>query len=77
MAANNPVIDTLTEIEEWNMAVREKGRYDEVFTPTVIVSLGCGKSPTVQVRILVFIIPQKKNTTNRPSVYCYIFLEPC
>ena len=49
LAANNPVIDTLTEIEEWNMAVREMGREDEVFLPSVIVSLGCGKPPVVQV----------------------------
>lgn len=46
---NNPILDTLTEIEEWNMAVRSKGRESEVFTPTVVVSLGCGKPPVMLV----------------------------
>lgn len=49
LVGNNPVLDTLTEIEEWNMAVRAKGRESEVFTPTVVVSLGCGKPPVMLV----------------------------
>ncbi|XP_076066780.1 85/88 kDa calcium-independent phospholipase A2-like isoform X2 [Oratosquilla oratoria] len=49
LIANNPVLDTLTEIEEWNMAARAVGRESEVFTPTVVVSLGCGKAPVQQV----------------------------
>ncbi|XP_071526358.1 85/88 kDa calcium-independent phospholipase A2-like isoform X2 [Panulirus ornatus] len=49
LVGNNPVLDTLTEIEEWNMAVRAKGRDSEVFTPTVVVSLGCGKPPVMLV----------------------------
>lgn len=49
LVSNNPVLDTLTEIEEWNMAVRSKGRESEVFTPSVIVSLGCGKPPVMLV----------------------------
>ncbi|XP_069951966.1 85/88 kDa calcium-independent phospholipase A2 isoform X3 [Cherax quadricarinatus] len=49
LVGNNPVLDTLTEIEEWNMAVCAKGRESEVFTPTVVVSLGCGKPPVMLV----------------------------
>lgn len=49
LVGNNPILDTLTEIEEWNMAVRAKGRECEVFTPTVVVSLGCGKPPVMLV----------------------------
>lgn len=49
LVGNNPILDTLTEIEEWNMAVRTKGRESEVFTPTVVVSLGCGKPPVMLV----------------------------
>ena len=50
MIANNPTLDTLTEIEEWNMAVRSRRRAEEVFVPTVVVSLGCGKAPLAKVR---------------------------
>ncbi|CAL4063347.1 unnamed protein product, partial [Meganyctiphanes norvegica] len=49
LVSNNPVLDTLTEIGEWNMAVKKAGREDEVFTPTVVVSLGCGKPPVTLV----------------------------
>ncbi|XP_045595679.2 85/88 kDa calcium-independent phospholipase A2 isoform X1 [Procambarus clarkii] len=49
LVGNNPVLDTLAEIEEWNMAVRAKGRESEIFTPTVVVSLGCGKPPVMLV----------------------------
>ncbi|XP_042879102.1 85/88 kDa calcium-independent phospholipase A2-like isoform X2 [Penaeus japonicus] len=49
LVGNNPVLDTLTEIEEWNVAVRAQGRESEVFNPTVVVSLGCGKPPVMLV----------------------------
>lgn len=49
LVSNNPVLDTLTEIGEWNMALKKAGREDEVFTPTVVVSLGCGKPPVESV----------------------------
>ncbi|XP_068205061.1 85/88 kDa calcium-independent phospholipase A2-like isoform X4 [Palaemon carinicauda] len=49
LVGNNPVLDTLTEIEEWNMAQRAKGREEEVFNPSVVVSLGCGKPPVMLV----------------------------
>lgn len=51
LVGNNPVLDTLTEIEEWNLAVRAQGRESEVFNPTVVVSLGCGKPPVMLVSI--------------------------
>lgn len=53
LVGNNPILDTLAEIEEWNMAVRAKGRESEVFTPTVVVSLGCGKPPVMLVSTLL------------------------
>ncbi|KAK8393764.1 hypothetical protein O3P69_006823 [Scylla paramamosain] len=57
LVGNNPILDTLTEIEEWNMAVRSKGRESEVFTPTVVVSLGCGKPPVMLVDTVDVTIP--------------------
>jgi len=57
LIANNPTLDTLTEIEEWNIAVRSKGRDSEVFTPTVIVSLGCGKAPLSKVDNVDVVVP--------------------
>lgn len=57
LVGNNPILDTLTEIEEWNMAVRTKGRESEVFTPTVVVSLGCGKPPVMLVDTVDVTIP--------------------
>ncbi|XP_042230313.1 85/88 kDa calcium-independent phospholipase A2-like isoform X2 [Homarus americanus] len=57
LVGNNPVLDTLTEIEEWNMAVRAKGRESEVFTPTVVVSLGCGKPPVLLVDTVDITMP--------------------
>lgn len=57
MIANNPTLDMLTEIEEWNMAVRSKGRHDEIFVPTVVVSLGCGKAPLSKVENIDVVVP--------------------
>ncbi|XP_063597651.1 85/88 kDa calcium-independent phospholipase A2-like isoform X2 [Penaeus indicus] len=57
LVGNNPVLDTLTEIEEWNMAVRARGRESEVFNPTVVVSLGCGKPPVMLVDTVDVTIP--------------------
>ncbi|KAK3864297.1 hypothetical protein Pcinc_030012 [Petrolisthes cinctipes] len=57
LVSNNPVLDTLTEIEEWNIAVRAKGREEEVFTPSVIVSLGCGKPPVMLVDTVDIAMP--------------------
>ncbi|XP_066990221.1 85/88 kDa calcium-independent phospholipase A2-like isoform X3 [Macrobrachium rosenbergii] len=57
LVGNNPVLDTLAEIEEWNMAVRAKGREDEVFNPSVVVSLGCGKPPVMLVDTVDVTLP--------------------
>lgn len=57
MIANNPTLDVLTEIEEWNMAVRSKGRHEDLFVPTVVVSLGCGKAPLAKVENIDVVVP--------------------
>uniref|UniRef100_A0A8D8UY23 phospholipase A2 n=2 Tax=Cacopsylla melanoneura TaxID=428564 RepID=A0A8D8UY23_9HEMI len=45
LIANNPTLDTLTEIHERNLALKRVGRSDEVTELSVVVSLGCGMSP--------------------------------
>lgn len=45
LVANNPTLDTLTEIFERNLALKQEGRQDEVTNISVVVSLGCGMQP--------------------------------
>ena len=47
--ANNPSLDLLTEIAEYNIAQRATGNQDEVVEPTVLLSLGTGVPPTKKV----------------------------
>ena len=43
--ANNPTMDLLTEISEYNSAQRSVDRADEVIEPEVLLSLGTGIPP--------------------------------
>lgn len=45
MIANNPTLDALTEIHEYNLALRAMGREREMTPVTVVVSLGTGLIP--------------------------------
>ena len=38
--ANNPSLDLLTEIAEYNIASRATGHLDDIVEPTVLLSLG-------------------------------------
>ncbi|XP_030064134.1 85/88 kDa calcium-independent phospholipase A2 isoform X2 [Microcaecilia unicolor] len=49
LLANNPTLDALTEIHEYNKNLKQMGRGDEVKKLGVVVSLGTGKPPQVQV----------------------------
>nr|XP_033785414.1 85/88 kDa calcium-independent phospholipase A2 isoform X2 [Geotrypetes seraphini] len=49
LLANNPTLDSLTEIHEYNKNLKQKGRGDEMKKLGVVVSLGTGKPPQVQV----------------------------
>lgn len=49
LIANNPTLDTLTEIHEYNLALQARGRSSEMQPPTVVVSLGTGRIPVTQV----------------------------
>lgn len=48
LIANNPTLDVLTEIHEYNTALRALGRHNEVTPPTVVVSIGTGLIPLRQ-----------------------------
>ncbi|KAM6972544.1 85/88 kDa calcium-independent phospholipase A2 [Aplochiton taeniatus] len=49
LLANNPTLDAMTEIHEFNKALKAEGRGDEVQKLAVVVSLGTGKPPQVVV----------------------------
>lgn len=48
--ANNPSLSLLTEVTEYNIAKKALDHEDEVFKPTVLVSLGTGIPPVRKVR---------------------------
>ncbi|KAI4470260.1 calcium-independent phospholipase a2 [Holotrichia oblita] len=48
LIANNPTLDALTEIHEYNLALRAKGREDEVHPVSIVISLGTGLIPVTQ-----------------------------
>lgn len=49
LLANNPTLDAMTEIHEYNRALKHKGRGSEALRLGVVVSLGTGKPPQVAV----------------------------
>lgn len=49
LIANNPSLDCLTEIHEYNLALEATGRKSEVAPITALVSLGTGNIPTSEV----------------------------
>lgn len=51
LIANNPTMDALTEIHEYNTALRAVGREAEMTPPTVVVSVGTGSVPVKQVGV--------------------------
>uniref|UniRef100_A0A023F206 phospholipase A2 n=1 Tax=Triatoma infestans TaxID=30076 RepID=A0A023F206_TRIIF len=48
LIANNPTLDAITEIHEYNMALKEVGRKAEMVKLSVVVSLGTGSVPLVK-----------------------------
>ncbi|XP_026879219.2 85/88 kDa calcium-independent phospholipase A2 isoform X1 [Electrophorus electricus] len=49
LLANNPTLDAMTEIHQYNKALKVQGRDDEVNGLGMVVSLGTGKPPQVVV----------------------------
>lgn len=48
--ANNPTLDALTEIHEYNMALMSVNRNEEVVPVSVVVSLGTGLPPVTELK---------------------------
>lgn len=51
LIANNPSLDCLTEIHEYNMALKAAGRESELAPITALVSIGTGNIPITEVDI--------------------------
>lgn len=52
MIANNPTLDAMTEIHEYNMALRSVGREKEAVPVSVVLSLGTGLIPVTELKDL-------------------------
>ncbi|XP_055689252.1 85/88 kDa calcium-independent phospholipase A2 isoform X2 [Lutzomyia longipalpis] len=50
LIANNPTLDAMTEIHEYNMALRSVGREKEAIPVSVVVSLGTGMIPVTELK---------------------------
>lgn len=50
MIANNPTLDAMTEIHEYNMALQSVGREVEATPVSVVVSLGTGLIPVTELK---------------------------
>lgn len=53
LISNNPTLDTLTEIEEYNLALYKTNRSHEMIDPTVVVSVGTGCIPVTEVKSFI------------------------
>lgn len=49
LIANNPTLDALTEIHEYNLAMKYLGHSEKICKPTVVVSVGTGCIPVTEV----------------------------
>lgn len=50
LIANNPTLDALTEIHEYNMALHKVNRQSEAIPVSVVVSLGTGLIPVTELK---------------------------
>ena len=54
LIANNPTLDVLTEMQEYNAVMNALGSPENIQKPTVVVSLGTGLKPMEQVLTFLF-----------------------
>lgn len=50
LIANNPTLDALTEIHEYNMALHSVNRKQEAVPVSIVVSLGTGMPPVTELK---------------------------
>jgi len=53
LMANNPTLDCLTEIHEYNLALEAKGTGEEAIPVSLVVSIGTGNIPVTEVSIQI------------------------
>ncbi|KAL7635672.1 UNVERIFIED_CONTAM: hypothetical protein RMT77_013489 [Armadillidium vulgare] len=58
LISNNPTLDMLTEVTEYNAALKALSRVDEIETVNVVVSVGTGKSPVSKVNAIDVFRPE-------------------
>ncbi|XP_042212356.1 85/88 kDa calcium-independent phospholipase A2-like isoform X2 [Homarus americanus] len=49
LISNNPTLDVLTEISEYNTTLTAMGRVNEIIQPSIVISLGTGRPPVSKV----------------------------
>lgn len=52
LIANNPSLDVLTEIHEYNLALKHANLHSQVKNVSVLVSIGTGSIPVTEVSYL-------------------------
>lgn len=50
LIANNPTLDAMTEIHEYNMALHSVSRKSEIVPVSIVVSLGTGLIPVTELK---------------------------
>ncbi|XP_050434719.1 85/88 kDa calcium-independent phospholipase A2 [Adelges cooleyi] len=65
LISNNPTLDTLTEIEEYNLALYKTNRANEMCDPSVVVSVGTGSIPVTEVKNLDIFKPSSVSDSLR------------
>ncbi|XP_046143322.1 85/88 kDa calcium-independent phospholipase A2 [Osmia bicornis bicornis] len=58
LIANNPTLDAMTEIHEYNLALKATGREQDAVPLSLVVSLGTGLPPTTQLKDIDTFIPE-------------------
>ncbi|CAG5128672.1 unnamed protein product, partial [Candidula unifasciata] len=58
LIANNPTLDVLTEIYEYNLGLKLLNRADEARPIGCVISIGCGRIPTKTVENMDVFLPQ-------------------
>ncbi|XP_003702751.1 calcium-independent phospholipase A2 VIA [Megachile rotundata] len=58
LIANNPTLDAITEIHEYNLALKASGRESEAVPLSLVVSLGTGMPPTSQLKDIDIFLPE-------------------
>ncbi|KAG7174430.1 85/88 kDa calcium-independent phospholipase A2-like 1 [Homarus americanus] len=76
LISNNPTLDVLTEISEYNTTLTAMGRVNEIIQPSIVISLGTGRPPVSKATMA------DNRTVDRARAWCgtcgitYLRLSP-